>query len=176
MDSSTTTTVWSTTLLGMDTFVAEFAPSLEPPLKVFRTCLPPIMIFGLGIVVWWRSRHDRGRAWCRVEVAVEMVRCRCPPIWDLPTDASTQPTPYTLLCVLGYLTATLLVLDVQTLTLLLPLALTGACNLRFSIPKPTDNESEPVIPEAPFKTTSGKLPPIHPTSVIVSQSWIRTTP
>jgi len=64
---------WSTALLRMDTIAAEFAPSLELPLKTFRTCLPPITIAGLGAVVWWRSRRDQGQMRRHIEVTIEMV-------------------------------------------------------------------------------------------------------
>lgn len=157
MDSSTMAIPWSTTLLRINVFATDLAPFLELSLKVFRTCLPFVTIVGLGIVVWWRSRRDGGGIRRCVEVTIEMVRCHCRPLPDLPTDATTQPTPYTLLCIIGYLAATLLVLDIWTLTLLFPLALLGACNLRLSKPKSTDVGNEPVILEAPLKTTGGKL-------------------
>lgn len=73
------TVPWST-LLRIDTLVTEFAPSWDLPLKTSRVCLPPVIIIGLGVVVWWRSRRDQGQARRCVEVTVEMVRCRCLPI------------------------------------------------------------------------------------------------
>ncbi|KAF9652073.1 hypothetical protein BDM02DRAFT_3162142 [Thelephora ganbajun] len=143
---SLTTVPWSATLLRMGPFSTEFARSLELPLRDFRTPLPLITIVGLGVVVWWRSRRD-GRATRRcVEVTVEM------------------PSPYTLLYILGYLTVTLLVLDVWILTSLLLLALLGTCNFRLSTPKSTGVGSGPVVPETPLKTTSKSPHNITPPS------------
>jgi len=127
---------WPTTLLRMDAFVTKVAPSLEPPLKVFRTWVPLITTVGLGVVVWWRSRRDQGTMRRRMELTVEL------------------PTTYTLLWVLGYLTVTLLVSNFQTLTLLLPLGLIATCNLRPSTPRPMDDEGEP---ETPQETTGESL-------------------
>jgi len=179
MDSSAVTVSWSNTLLRIDTIVAEFAPSLELPLKVFRTCLPPITIAGLGVIIWWRGRRDQGQMRRHVEVTIEMVghSCLLILVQDLPTDATAQPTLYTLLCVLGYLTAALVVLDVRILTLLLPLALASTCNLRLSTPKPTDDGYGPTIAETtPPKTTSGKFSSISRTPGTVSQPRIRVAP
>ena len=77
MDSSTMSVPWSVLLLKMDSFVTGFAPSLELPLGIHQTCLPPAAVVGVGIVVWWRSRRDRGQVRRYIEVTVEMVRCRC---------------------------------------------------------------------------------------------------
>ena len=100
---------------------------------------------------------------------------------DLLTDVTTQPTPYTLLCVFGYLTATLLVLDVRTLILLLPLALLGTCHLRLSMRRSTGAGGEPIVPETPAKTASGKFsstPHTHPWTVSQrgSESFRHITP
>ena len=164
------TVPWSTTLLRADTFVAEFAPSLELPL---RMCMPLVTVVGLGVVVWWGSRRDEGRTRRRVEVTLETVRCRCPLIGDPPTDATVQPTPYALFCVFGYLTATLLILDVRTLTCLLPFVLAGTCNLRFSTLKSTDDGSEP---ETSLKTAGGKFSSTPHTPGTVTQLRIRIVP
>lgn len=176
MDSLTMAVPWSTWLSRINVFATEVVPSLELPLKVFRTRSPLVVVVGLGVVVWWRSRRDGGEIRRCVEVTVEMVRCHCRPLPDLPTDATTQPTPYTLLYVLGYLTAALLVLDVWNLASLFPFAVLGTCNLRFSRPKSTDVGCEPVIPEPSLGATSGKLSPIPLTPGTVSQLWIRVVP
>lgn len=162
---------WSTALLRMDVFPTGFAPSLESPLKMFRMCLPLVTIVGLGVVVWWRGRRDGGEMRRCVEVAVEMVRCRCVRwcwCWDLLNDATTQPTPHTLLCVFGYSTTALLVLDVRILMLLVPLALLGTCNLRLSTQRPTDVGGELMVPETPVRATSGKLSSIPNAPATVS--------
>ena len=65
---------WSVLLLKMDGFVTELAPSLELPLGIPQTCLPLAAVVGVGVVVWWRSRRDRGQARRCIEVTVEMVR------------------------------------------------------------------------------------------------------
>ncbi|KAF9783766.1 hypothetical protein BJ322DRAFT_878824 [Thelephora terrestris] len=126
---------WSTTLLRMDAFAVEFLPSLELPLEVFRKCSPLITIVGLGVVVWWRNRRDGAGMRRCLEVTVEM------------------PTLRSLSCVLGYLTATLLVWDVWILALLLPVALLGSCTFRLSAPRSMDAEGGSRIPGTPLNVT-----------------------
>ena len=82
-----------------------------------------------------------------------------------------QPTPHTLFCTLGYLVATLFVLDVWIVTWLLPFALFGTCNFRLSAPKSTDVASESVIPGTPLEAATGKLSQIL--LLVVSQPRIR---
>lgn len=130
---------WSPTLLRMDAFAAEFSLPLELPLEVFRKFLPLITIAGLGVVVLWRNRRDETGTRRYVEVTVEL------------------PTPHTLFCLLGYLVATLFVLDVWIVTWLLPFALLGTCNFRLSAPKSTDVAGESVIPGTPLEATTGSL-------------------
>jgi len=136
MGFPTMTLSWSSALLKKVAFSTGFAPSLELPLDAFRTCSPFITILGLGVIVWWRNNRDGAGMRRFVEVSVEM------------------PTMHTLSYVLGYLTATLLVLDVQILMLLLPVALLGTCNFRLSTPKSTDVGCESVTPRAQPETTS----------------------
>lgn len=83
--------------------------------------------------------------------------CSC----GMLSDATSQPTPYTLICVLGYLTAMVLVLDFRIPMLLLPLTLLGICNTRFSTRRPTDVGSEAVIPETPVMSRGEFLFPVH---------------
>ena len=111
-----------------------------------------------------------------IEVAVEMVHSFCLLLQDLLTDATVQPTPYTLLCVLGYMTTALLILDVRVLALLLPPALLGTCNLRLSTRKGTDVGDGPITPETPVKAANGEFPLSSSYAGTVSHSWIRVTP
>ena len=115
----------------------------------------------------------------RVEVTVEMVCCRCWfHHWGVYPLTRPQPTPYTLLCVIGYLTVTLLVLDFRIPFLLLPFALLGTCSPRLSTPSPTDVGSGPVIPGTPVETVDRKLSLTHLESHlnISSESLRNVTP
>lgn len=111
-----------------------------------------------------------------IEVAVEMVHSFCLLLQDLLTDATVQPTPYTLLCVLGYMTTALFILDVRILALLLPPALLGTCNFRLSTRKPTDVGDGPITPETPVKTANGKLPSVPHALGTASHPRIRVIP
>jgi len=97
-------------------------------------------------MVWWRSRRDRGGMRRRVDLTIEM------------------PTPSTLFYVFGYLTMTALVLDARILTLLVPFAFLGACNIRLSAPKLAKVETESAIPETPVQTATGSLHYMTPPS------------
>ena len=101
----------------------------------------------------------------RRDGALSLPPCRC----RICSLTRPQPTPHTLLYVLGYLTATLLVLDVRIPLLLLPFALLGTCNPHLSTQRPIDAGTRPEIPGIPVGTASGKFTLIPHNPGTVSQ-------
>jgi len=80
-----------------------------------------------------------------------------------------MPSSSTLLYVLGYLTAALLVLDVRIPLLLLPFALLGTCNPRLSTQRPTDVGDRQVIPGTPVGAVSESFRNVTPPSSLHSR-------